>query len=182
MDLIAKLVHEATDVWTTSYELNQLYDAHFKAGQSVGAIVFDNLRINEDELSAQLARAWSPNKKLCCIVNAFQNEIITLKDFIASALENTKQHDIAMKMEVLLALLNSMLGLIARMRLKLNDTQMPVSMYTHALENDMTSLVMTYLHKKTASDLVYAVRNYAIVFEVIVCAELLKNYIKKLHV
>ena len=180
MDLIDKLTQEATSVFTTACELNQLYDAHFKTSQSIGAIVFDNLRVNEDELRGQLERAPSPNKKLCCILNAFQNEIITLKDFIASALHTTIKRDIAVKMENLLALLSSMLGLIARMRLKLNDTQIPVSMYTHTLEKDMTSLVMTYLHKTTESEFVCAVRNYAIVFEVIVCAKLLTSYIKRL--
>lgn len=183
MEMVDELANLAASFAESAMKLNSVYEKRYNAGHYVGAIIFDNLRVDEEKLTRKMAQAKSTNERIRNILDSFQNEIITLSDFLSSALYETKdaETELISGLQMVIARLNSSLQFIARMRNKLNDSEMPVSMYSEQLEKIMTDRVQAYLHESSPNELVYAVRNYAIVTEVFICAEFLVDFLRKLQ-
>ena len=66
--------------------------------------------------------------------------------------------------------LDMALGVISEMKKTLHDTVIPKSKYTQKLEDEFTKSVEDLLKQSTATDFVMAVRNFALVEEVSICA------------
>ena len=182
MDRVHELMESTFNFAQTSTDLGKLYDRKYNASSKIGAIVFDNLRVDFASLEDQLLHANSTNEKLICVLNAFQNAIITLKDFMGAAYSETdpNTHELKDAIESLFRRLKNTLYVIDVMKVELNDNTLAISKYTRQLENDMTERVQSYLHQSSLTTMVFVVRNYALHLEVLYCAESLMAYLQKI--
>lgn len=173
MDMLDALVQDITTMAQTSSQLMQRYDQRFNVEEVIGAIIFDNLRVDEDILKRDLLNAHSINEKLCYILNTFQKPMLTLSALMTSALRDTdeREMEIVKFLRHLLSNMAYVLKGIAEMKIKLNDADTPGRITVQALLDDLTRAVKNYLPQSSATDLVYAVRNYAITIEVYFWAE-----------
>ena len=185
MDMLDGLLTGLGTLVKTADDLNNVYDKRFKAGQFVGAIVFDQLRVNDAELRRKISTARSTNQRLCYILDSFQNVIFTLKIFMESASRETKrtETEILKVLGDVIGYLNYILHFISKMRSKLNDFTVPVPLFPDqaGVESQMTESVKIYLHESSITKLVYAVRNYAIVTEILICADSMATYLHQLQ-
>ena len=185
MEQLQELRETAIAFANSAYNLMKEYDKIYEAATHVGAIVFDNLRPVYKNIDRQLLRASTRNKKLVCIIDNFQDQILTLKDFMCRIYDESqglKQDDLKRSIGHVIGNLSSSLNIVALIRHKLGDQRLPVSWYDKEgrLETVMTERVADYLPAGTSRELVYAVRNYAISHEVILCAEMMFQYLQRL--
>ena len=183
MEFLHDLNQACTSTAGTATSLNEQYDVKYNASELAGTVVLTNLREYEDEVQKTYSSARSTNERLRCIADGFQNGILTLRDYMTAAMDETDRAEtrILRAMETLIGNLSFTLKIIAQIRTKLNDTTLPVSRYSRENEDIITSRIALYVtHTTVPNDLVYAVRNYAIVVEILICAELLVGYIQRL--
>ena len=168
MELIHELVESVPGMAQCSYELTECYVKRYNLEQLAGAVVFTNLRTKEDVLKRKLSNARSTRERLCCIINAFQDSMLTLRALMISALDETETTEAAILKSIgdLLGYMAKVLRVIAQVKAKLNDTEIPESKGIQAIQDELTRYVMDHLHESSANELVYAVKNYAITAEV----------------
>ena len=182
MDMVHELGLKAANFSKRAGNLQAVLDKKYNAGCKVKAIIFDNLRPDEVALKEAMSKAESSKEKLCCVLHSYQNNILTLGNFLEAALRGNKQaeEEVMKVMGKLVGTLVHTLDWISKMRQKLNDTRMPSSLYSGDLEKEMTVAVEKHLKQSSATDIVYAVRNYAVAEEVMVCADDLILHIKEI--
>ena len=182
MDMVHELGLKAANFAKLAYNLQEVLDEKYSARSRVEAIIFDNLRPDEAALEEAMSKAESSKEKLCCVLHSYQNNILTLRDFLEAALHENEQaeEEVMIVMGELVGTLVHTLDWISEMRQKLDDTGMPSSLYSGDLEKEMTVAVEEYLKQSSATDIVYAVRNYAVAEEVMVCADDLILHIKEI--
>ena len=183
MDMVHELDLNAANFAKRAHHLQEVLDEKYSAGSKVEAIIFDNLRPDEIALQKAMSKAESSKERLCCVLHSYQNNILTLRDFLEAALHETQkaEKEVMKVMDELVGNLMYTLHWISEMRIKLNDSTMPSSLYSGDLEEKMTVDVEEYLNQSSATEIVYAVRNYAVATEVMVCADQLISYIGKLQ-
>eukprot|EP00795_Rhopilema_esculentum_P004811 gene4811-21124_t len=150
MDQLQELRERAIAFANSAYNLMKEYDKTYQAASHVGAIVFDNLRPVYRNIDRQLLRASTRNKKLVCIIDNFQDQILTLKDFMCKIYDESQglqQDDLKRSIGHVIGNLSSSLNIVALIRHKLGDQRLPVSWYDKEgqLETVMTERVADYL-------------------------------------
>ena len=184
MEQLQALKERVGEFAKSACSLMNKYDERYQVANHVGAIVFDNLRPVYKNIDRQLLRASTRNEKLVCILDNYQDEILTLKDFMSKIYDeshDTQQDNLKRSIGDVIGNLSSSLYIIAFIKHNLGDQRHPVSRYKQRRETLMTERVAAYLPAGTSRELVYAVRNYVISREVILCAETMFRYFEILQ-
>ena len=132
MDMVHELGLIAANFAKRAYHLQEVLDEKYSAGSKVEAIIFDNLRPDEIALQEAMSKAESSKERLCCVLHSYQNNILTLRDILEAALNETQkaEEEVMKVMDEQVGSLMYTLHWISDMRIKLNDSTMPSSLYS----------------------------------------------------
>ena len=182
MDKVTELLKSAHSIQRDAYLLRQVYEKEFKQPLERG-IRFDNLQNDVITLKRKLVDTTALNKKLALILNSFQDPLLTMLQFVKAIYEESAHCPKEMLRAIynLAHQLDTTLAIIDEMKSKLHDNVMPVSKYSTALENELTTSVMKLLLQTKVTDLVMAVRNYALVDEAAICGDELYGFLLPLY-
>jgi len=135
------------------------------------AVTFDNIRMPVAELQQSLAKAESAQQKLITIVKAYDDSIVTLFDFVKKVAEkiNSRWRMIHQHLNTLLAMMNHIHELCVAIKYQFGADTSSHSMYSPALFGKMTNAVEHYVQGKGDPK---AIRNYAIIDEIVILADI----------
>ena len=134
------------------------------------AVNFNNIRIGIPELERLLSVAESTQQRLITIAKAIDDSIVTLFDFVKEvARSNSRRRSINQHLNALLAMMNKIHELCVAIKYTYKADTSSHSMYSAALFEKMTKTVEHYVHGQKDAK---AIRNYAIMDEIVILADL----------
>ena len=135
------------------------------------AVNFNNIRIGIPELEQLLSAAESTQQRLITIAKAIDDSIVTLFDFVKEVARrsNSRRRSINQHLNALLAMMNKIHELCVAIKYTYRADTSSHSMYSPALFENMTKTVEHYVHGQNDAK---AIRNYAIMDEIVILADL----------
>ena len=181
MEKLKYLMESVLNIDRDGHLLRQVYQKEFTQTLET-EVRFDILQNDTVALKRALVTVTALNRKLVMILNSFQDPLLTMLHFV-NAMCDESEHapkELLRCMYNLARKLDLTLGIISDMKTTLHDTVISKSQYTQKLENEFTKSVENLLQKSKATDFVMAVRNFALIEEVSICASELNEFLMPL--
>ena len=135
------------------------------------AVNFDNLRMDVAGLRERMARAESPMQKIAELIVHIDDAILTLFDFVNEVTRRIthKTGESYEHLSLVIVRLNSIHRLCISIKYECGLDLKATSMFSSPLLAEMTRIVQEYLHGHS-NEYAIAVRNYALIEEVVILA------------
>ena len=173
MDKVKILLKQVHEIQRDASLLHQEYEKTYGYETLKRGVRFAMLQNDVVALKIKLVTVRGLNKQLVLILNSFQDPLQTMMDFLRVIFAQTSHSEAKLLRCIrnLAIRLDSAMDVIATMKNELHDKVNPVSKYSFALEKELNTSIVKLLGESEVTDLVLAVRNYAIVEEAFICAD-----------